>query len=269
MVLTSLSRPLTQSAGRLASRTRGLHTVVSPAAATSLRSSTSRAAALASRQLPVTALAATTSTLQSKLGPSTAIRSLTSGKREKVKVLLVLYDGGQHAKDVSTIPIFTHSRNPGLVELELETRRNQPHRATCLLGSVPFLSFATVRVRRLGVVCGTRFTTVPQATSHVSTLRGSSPENGKKIACRASRSANPLEVRELSVIGPSWIQKRHGTMICGGQQERHLANMWRFRPEISSGNLKRTIVDVAKKMRCVLPEIRFRNKADHHHCHTF
>ena len=34
-------------------------------------------------------------------GPGTSIRMLT-GAREKVKVLLVLYDGGQHAKDVSS-----------------------------------------------------------------------------------------------------------------------------------------------------------------------
>ncbi|KAJ9139485.1 hypothetical protein NKR23_g7997 [Pleurostoma richardsiae] len=32
------------------------------------------------------------------LGPSTTIRTLT-GKREKVKVLLVLYDGGHHAEE--------------------------------------------------------------------------------------------------------------------------------------------------------------------------
>ncbi|KAJ4424569.1 formate dehydrogenase (NAD+) [Gnomoniopsis sp. IMI 355080] len=99
MVLTSLSRPLTRSAGRVASRTRGLHTIVSPAA-TNLRSSTLRAAGLASRQ-PVTALPVASSALRSKLGPSTAIRSLTYDfPREKVKVLMVLYDGGQHAKDV-------------------------------------------------------------------------------------------------------------------------------------------------------------------------
>ena len=36
-------------------------------------------------------------------GPGTSIRMLT-GAREKVKVLLVLYDGGQHAKDVSFCP---------------------------------------------------------------------------------------------------------------------------------------------------------------------
>jgi len=35
-------------------------------------------------------------------GPGTSIRMLT-GAREKVKVLLVLYDGGQHAKDVSCV----------------------------------------------------------------------------------------------------------------------------------------------------------------------
>lgn len=106
MVLSSLSRPLAHSAGRVASRTRGLHTVVSPAAATSLRSSTSTlraAGGLASRQLPVTALPVASSALfRSRLGPSTAIRSLTYDfPREKVKVLMVLYDGGQHAKDVS------------------------------------------------------------------------------------------------------------------------------------------------------------------------
>lgn len=107
MVLTSLSRPLAQSAGRVASRTRGLHTRVSPAA-TSLRSSTSRAAGLASRQ-PVTALPAASSTLRSTLGSLTATRSLTyKFPREKVKVLLVLYDGGQHAKDVSYKLLFSY-----------------------------------------------------------------------------------------------------------------------------------------------------------------
>ena len=33
---------------------------------------------------------------------SSMMRGLTTAAREKVKVLLVLYDGGQHAKDVSS-----------------------------------------------------------------------------------------------------------------------------------------------------------------------
>lgn len=112
MVLSSLSRPLARSVGPIASRTRGLHTIVSPAAG-SLRASTSRAVAgVASRQgVASRALLPTSSTAscRSNLGPSTTIRSLTGASREKVKVLLVLYDGGQHAIDVSlSNPYYFH-----------------------------------------------------------------------------------------------------------------------------------------------------------------
>lgn len=132
MVLSSLSRPLARSVGPLASlSTRGLSTVVPPAAS-SLRSSTSRAAGLVgSRQgaanaaAPLPGLSSTT--CRSKLGPSTMIRSLTGLPREKVKVLMVLYDGGKHAEEVSSsiapesplscFPIPTASTDNG-VELE-------------------------------------------------------------------------------------------------------------------------------------------------------
>lgn len=106
MVLGSLSRPLARYTGPLASRsTRGIHTVVSPAAST-LRSSTasSRAAGLVGSRhgaVNAAALPVSSASCRSKLGPSTTIRSLTGFPREKVKVLMVLYDGGKHAEEVS------------------------------------------------------------------------------------------------------------------------------------------------------------------------
>ena len=81
---------LIRSIGRLASSSsrpvsRSLFT--STAAARRPRAASARSAAAAVPAMP----------LQNGFG---SIRTLT-GKREKVKALLVLYDGGQHAKDVS------------------------------------------------------------------------------------------------------------------------------------------------------------------------
>lgn len=116
MVLSSLSRPLARSVGPLASRgTRGISTVLSPAAS-SLRSSTSRATGLVGSRLgaagtAAAAAAATPLASRSKLGPSTTIRLLTGFPREKVKVLMVLYDGGKHAEEVSS-PVFLRPQFP-------------------------------------------------------------------------------------------------------------------------------------------------------------
>lgn len=116
MVLSSLSRPLARSVGPLASRnTRGLSTVVSPAAS-SLRSTTSRATGLVGSRHgaahTTAAAAAAPFASRSKLGPSTTIRSLTGFPREKVKVLMVLYDGGKHAEEVSSRAVSYSSRPP-------------------------------------------------------------------------------------------------------------------------------------------------------------
>lgn len=99
MVLSSLSRPLARSIGPIASRSRGLHSIASGSAASSLRATTSRVGAVSPRQAGTNSLVS--STCRSKLGPTTSIRSLTDGPREKVKVLMVLYSGGKHAEEVS------------------------------------------------------------------------------------------------------------------------------------------------------------------------
>ncbi|ROW02957.1 hypothetical protein VSDG_01893 [Cytospora chrysosperma] len=98
MVLSSLSRPLARSIGPIASRSRGLHSIASGSAASSLRATTSRVGAVSPRQAGTNSLVS--STCRSKLGPTTSIRSLTDGPREKVKVLMVLYSGGKHAEEV-------------------------------------------------------------------------------------------------------------------------------------------------------------------------
>lgn len=112
MVLSSLSRPLlvrSTAASPIASTTRAgltraLHhssVAVSPAAASSrsrpsLLSSTSTTTKLGGAAAPLPLC------LNSKLGLSTSIRSLTYDfPRKKVKVLMVLYDGGKHAEEVS------------------------------------------------------------------------------------------------------------------------------------------------------------------------
>lgn len=46
-----------------------------------------------------------TSTLPRKLPGLNSIRTLTTTRQNQVKVLAVLYDGGQHAKDVSANPL--------------------------------------------------------------------------------------------------------------------------------------------------------------------
>lgn len=89
--------------------------MVSPAAS-SLRSSTasSRAAGLVGSRhgaVNAAALPMSSASCRSKLGPSTTIRSLTGFPREKVKVLMVLYDGGKHAEEVS-FPGRTPSPDP-------------------------------------------------------------------------------------------------------------------------------------------------------------
>lgn len=108
MVLSSsLSRPLLgRSVGSTALRncSRGFHNVSAASAIASsnlLRSSSasSSTAGLASRRAAVLPPNLTT-----KLGPSTTTRSLTGFPREKVKVLMVLYDGGKHAEEVSFPP---------------------------------------------------------------------------------------------------------------------------------------------------------------------
>lgn len=104
MVLSSsLSRPLARSARSMAmSSSRGIHHVSAASAIASsnklLRTPASSPAGLASRR----AAAISPSTNRAKLGPSTTIRSLTGFPREKVKVLMVLYDGGKHAEEVSS-----------------------------------------------------------------------------------------------------------------------------------------------------------------------
>lgn len=111
MVLApSLSRPLLGgSVGSIALRGRGGSSSIrgfrnvsaasaiaspSPSSSTLLRSSTAASRRGAAAVLPPH--------LTTKLGPSTTIRSLTGFPREKVKVLLVLYDGGKHAEEVSS-----------------------------------------------------------------------------------------------------------------------------------------------------------------------
>lgn len=111
VLVPSLSRPLLgRSVGSIALRgggggsssTRGFRNVSaasaiaspSPSSSTLLRSSTAASRRGAAAVLPPH--------LTTKLGPSTTIRSLTGVPREKVKVLLVLYDGGKHAEEVSS-----------------------------------------------------------------------------------------------------------------------------------------------------------------------
>ena|SRR3569833_1277661 len=97
-----LSRSVLRSLGPVASRLRPLHTSSGPR-----RTIPSRLTPFGpGRHGPAL-------NRRSNLGPSWSIRMLTS-QREKVKVLLVLYDGGQHALDVSSpsnyIPISSFSR---------------------------------------------------------------------------------------------------------------------------------------------------------------
>ncbi|KAI7774425.1 formate dehydrogenase [Diaporthe eres] len=99
MVLTSASRPLARSLGPIASRSRGLSSVASASAVSSLRNS-SRSGGVTSRQAAANSSALPGSLCRSKLGPTMSIRSLTGFPREKVKVLMVLYDGGKHAEEV-------------------------------------------------------------------------------------------------------------------------------------------------------------------------
>ena len=83
LLIRSIGR-LASSSSRPASRSL-FSAAAAPAAARRLRAASPRAGAAA---MP----------LRNGFG---SIRTLT-GKREKVKVLLVLYDGNQHAKDVSS-----------------------------------------------------------------------------------------------------------------------------------------------------------------------
>jgi hypothetical protein len=53
-----------------------------------------------------------TFTKTAKFGPLVSTRLLTSGKREKVKVLAVLYDGGKHAEEVRDPPFFSTLLSP-------------------------------------------------------------------------------------------------------------------------------------------------------------
>lgn len=110
MVLApSLSRPLLgRSVGSIALRggggsssIRGFRNVSAASAIASPSSSSTllRSSSAASRR---GAAAVLPPHLTTKLGPSTTIRSLTGFPREKVKVLLVLYDGGKHAEEVSS-----------------------------------------------------------------------------------------------------------------------------------------------------------------------
>lgn len=62
-------------------------------------------------------LASQLKTASSPLGRSpfaapASIRLLTSEKREKVKVLQVLYDGGKHAEEVSFFPLHCPTLSP-------------------------------------------------------------------------------------------------------------------------------------------------------------
>lgn len=95
-----LARSLQRSCLRPASSSRALSTT--SALATS-RAWSSRAGGVATHR---PALASQLKTASSPLGRSpfaapASIRPLTSEKREKVKVLQVLYDGGKHAEEVS------------------------------------------------------------------------------------------------------------------------------------------------------------------------
>lgn len=99
VLLASSSRSLARSLGPAASRLRAFHSSssasrpsLSAAAQAALRSQT--AAARAPRPFLGSAMS------------KTSVRMLTT-QREKVKVLLVLYDGGQHAKDVSLALLYS------------------------------------------------------------------------------------------------------------------------------------------------------------------
>ncbi|TLD23920.1 hypothetical protein PspLS_06664 [Pyricularia sp. CBS 133598] len=92
MVLLASSRSLARSLGPLASRSRAFQ---SSAASRSLSTATHRGQAKSTTLLRPTAATRTSSLLST----GSSFRMLTT-QREKVKVLLVLYDGGQHAKDV-------------------------------------------------------------------------------------------------------------------------------------------------------------------------
>lgn len=121
MVLTSASRPLARSLGPIASRSRGLSSLASASAVPSLRSSSSRLGGVTSRQAAANSSALPGSICRSKLGPTMSIRSLTGFPREKVKVLMVLYDGGKHAEEVS-YPVFPDfDPNPNLPILRRPT----------------------------------------------------------------------------------------------------------------------------------------------------
>lgn len=93
MVLLASSRSLARSLGPLASRSRAFQ---SSAASRSLSTATARGQAKSTTLLRPAAATRTSSLLST----GSSFRMLTT-QREKVKVLLVLYDGGQHAKDVS------------------------------------------------------------------------------------------------------------------------------------------------------------------------
>lgn len=114
MVLSSASRPLARSLGPIASRSRGLSSLASASAVSSLRNSSSRSGAVTSRQAAANSSALPGSICRSKLGPTMSIRSLTGFPREKVKVLMVLYDGGKHAEEVSQPSISLFYFNPNL-----------------------------------------------------------------------------------------------------------------------------------------------------------
>lgn len=105
MVLTSAFRPLARSLGPIASRSRGLSSLASASAVSSLRNYSSRSGGVTSRQAAAHNSALPGSICRSKLGPTTSTRSLTGFPREKVKVLMVLYDGGKHAEEVSSFSI--------------------------------------------------------------------------------------------------------------------------------------------------------------------
>ena len=138
-----ISRPaqfLLRPASRRAISTSAARSVISPHASPSLRAGVTSRTALASKITPSSA-----SLLRGPIlhGAAPASTRLLTTAREKVKVLAVLYDGGQHAIDVSQ-PLLSLLPNPNFQNPQIpKSPKSRDHIDQHLVHSPP-IAFCSV-----------------------------------------------------------------------------------------------------------------------------
>lgn len=152
-----LARSLHRSLRPVSASARALST--SSSAFTSRASTTCRAGLTSRPALAPKSSTSLSLSSRSPFGAPASIRSLT-GQREKVKVLLVLYDGGKHAEEVRDIFFFWNRENK---------REHQPS----LAGLDAILPYPNI-IRRLSVGVQARgaLTTVPRANQELRLVAG-------------------------------------------------------------------------------------------------